>query len=587
MNVEIISYTQNPLETVAKAASVCYRSEPSLTIVKQCINSGHLSVLEHASFTFMISGVDRNCYDRKTEVLTKEGWKFLCDVKVGEKVLTINQDTLEAEFQDVINTISYKYNGVMHKYKSQNIDLLVTPNHNMFLKKYDVRIPDRFHLVPSEEIKNKRVYFSKIVNYNNIVDEYITIPGYSYEKKNNQGKTYVKTLSDLRLKRSNFYKLLAWYLSEGSTSYNSKENSYNISISQKKEKNINHIMNIINDCGFHCWYDGQAIHFKSLVLGKYFKNLGHSIDKKIPFNIFDSFNKELARSFIDEYILGDGSIDKSNCRKIYTISKEMANQLYTLCYIAGYTASYHIDNRVGQSHIVNGRTINNNYPCYVINISETGKRNYTPVIKTDTHRSEVNFNDYVYCVEVPNHTLFVRRNGVSCWCGNCTHQLVRHRIASYSQESQRYVDMSNNEFIYPEAYGRESTLYEKSFYHSMKCYEDLIELGAAKEDARSVLPGACETRIVVTMNLRVLAHFMNERLCMRAQEPIRKLANAMKQAVLNLFEKTEEKEIIRKLLVPKCEVGVLHFCPEAKTCNRHKTAKEINSILNSIKKEDE
>ena len=170
---------------------------------------------------------------------------------------------------------------------------------------------------------------------------------------------------------------------------------------------------------------------------------------------------------------------------------------------------------------------------------------------------------------------------------NLTLQLVRHRIASYSQESQRYVDMSNNEFVYPQAYGREATLYEKSFYHSMKCYEDLIELGAAKEDARSVLPGACETRIVVTMNLRALAHFMNERLCMRAQEPIRKLANAMKQAVLNLFEKTEEKEIIRKLLVPKCEVGVLHFCPEAKTCNRHKTAKEINSILNSIEKENE
>ena len=170
---------------------------------------------------------------------------------------------------------------------------------------------------------------------------------------------------------------------------------------------------------------------------------------------------------------------------------------------------------------------------------------------------------------------------------NLTHQLVRHRLASYSQESQRYVDMSNNEFVYPKAYGREVTLYEKSFYHSMKCYEDLIELGAAKEDARSVLPGACETRIVVTMNLRALSHFMNERLCMRAQEPIRKLANAMKQAVLNLFEKTEEKEIIRKLLVPKCEVGVLHFCPEAKTCNRHKTAKEINSILNSIEKEDE
>lgn len=206
------------------------------------------------------------------------------------------------------------------------------------------------------------------------------------------------------------------------------------------------------------------------------------------------------------------------------------------------------------------------------------------------YRSEPSLNIVKQCINSGHLSVLEHASFTFMISGvdrNLTHQLVRHRIASYSQESQRYVDMTNNEFIYPKAYGREMALYDKAYYHSMKCYEDLIELGAAKEDARSVLPGACETRIVLTMNLRSLANFMNERLCMRAQEPIRKLANAMKQAVLNLFEKTEEKEIIRKLLVPKCEVGVLHFCPEAKTCNRHKTAKEINSILNSIEKENE
>lgn len=205
------------------------------------------------------------------------------------------------------------------------------------------------------------------------------------------------------------------------------------------------------------------------------------------------------------------------------------------------------------------------------------------------YRSEPSLNIVKQCVKsghlsVLEHCSFTFMiSGVD---RNLTHQLVRHRIASYSQESQRYVDMSNNEFIYPKSYGREMALYDKAYYHSMKCYEGLIELGAAKEDARSVLPGACETRIVITMNLRSLANFMNERLCMRAQTPIRNLANAMKQAVLNVFEKTEEKEIIRKLLVPKCEVGELHFCPEAKTCNRHKTAKEISNILLSLEKED-
>ena len=157
MKVELISWTNEPIKTAAKACAICYDSEPSPRLVKQCIASGHLSTIEHINFTFEASGVSRACYDRETEVLTKEGWKHFCDVKVDEEVLTINQQTLQAEFQKVMNTISYKYNGLMHQYKSQNINLLVTPNHNMFIKKYDVRRPDHFHLIPSEEITNKRL----------------------------------------------------------------------------------------------------------------------------------------------------------------------------------------------------------------------------------------------------------------------------------------------------------------------------------------------------------------------------------------------------------------------------------------------
>lgn len=159
---------------------------------------------------------------------------------------------------------------------------------------------------------------------------------------------------------------------------------------------------------------------------------------------------------------------------------------------------------------------------------------------------------------------------------NLTHQLVRHRIASYSQESQRYVDMSNNKFIIPTtASDEEKDIYNEAYALSSAYYSQLIENGAEKEDARNVLPGACETTIVMTMNLRTLTNFMNERLCTRAQLPIRTLAIKIKNAVLNLFTTEAEKEIIKKLFVPKCEKGALHFCPEAKSCDRHKTAKEI------------
>ena len=583
MKVTLVAHTPDPLMVCAQAAAVCYGSEPDLKIIKGCIASGHTSVLEHATFTFRIEGISRSCFDRETEVLTNSGWKHFCDVDSNDLIFTINQDTQEAEFQPILNQIKYKYKGLMHQYKSQNIDLLITPNHNLYMKKYDIRVPEKYHLCPSEDIRVKRFYMTKVVNYSKEIDDFITIPGYSYYRKNNQGKIYEKVLSDLRLSRKNFYKLLAWYLSEGSTYYNQKENSYIISISQLKEQNINHIMDIVSDCGFKPLYDGQAIKFKNLIIGKYFSELGTSLNKKIPFDIFDNFNKELAKTFIDEYILGDGTISKDKSGKIYTISKELSEQIYSLCFIAGYTATNHIDNRVGQSHILNGAEIRHNYPCYVINISMTGKRNYEIIIKKDNHFTEIPFDDYVYCVEVPNHTLFVRRNGIACWCGNCSHQLVRHRMASYSQQSQRYVKYDELDWVIPD-YGIEEGFARQACDIALNAYKYMADDAnpdfqkSTVDAARCVLPNATPTIIYVTMNIRALMNFFNERLCTRASKEIREMAQAMRDAILNADDIPYEQGVIfQKIFCPKCERYEIAFCPEGvrNCCGKHKTLKQL------------
>uniref|UniRef100_A0A7C3WGH4 Flavin-dependent thymidylate synthase n=1 Tax=Fundidesulfovibrio putealis TaxID=270496 RepID=A0A7C3WGH4_9BACT len=118
-----------------------------------------------------------------------------------------------------------------------------------------------------------------------------------------------------------------------------------------------------------------------------------------------------------------------------------------------------------------------------------------------------------------------------------THQLVRHRIASYSQQSQRYVDASCFDFILPPAIARipeAREKYEAFMAHVGETYRDLKAIleehgraGKAKEDARFVLPQAAETRIVVTMNCRSLFNFFEHRCCSRAQWEIRALADKM------------------------------------------------------------
>lgn len=157
-------------------------------------------------------------------------------------------------------------------------------------------------------------------------------------------------------------------------------------------------------------------------------------------------------------------------------------------------------------------------------------------------------------------------------------QITRHRHASYSVQSQRYVSMGEKiDYIEPVLCNDEvSDIYNWAVEDATEAYNSMINAGAKPEDARAVLPNAAPTKMVVTMNLRGLMNFMNERLCSRAQTEIRKVAKAIKEAILNCPDHTEEdKEIINKILVPKCERFEVHFCPELKSCGRYDRLKDL------------
>jgi len=125
-------------------------------------------------------------------------------------------------------------------------------------------------------------------------------------------------------------------------------------------------------------------------------------------------------------------------------------------------------------------------------------------------------------------------NGIS---RACSHQLVRHRLASYSQESQRYVSMSDPEWALPPALVENSeakVIWEKFASEVKTTYRALRELGIRKEDARFALPNAAATRIIVTMNFRELLHFFRIRISPPAQWEIRDVAVRMLELVCRL-----------------------------------------------------
>ena len=115
-----------------------------------------------------------------------------------------------------------------------------------------------------------------------------------------------------------------------------------------------------------------------------------------------------------------------------------------------------------------------------------------------------------------------------------SHQLVRHRMASFSQQSQRYVGMEENDCVLPPSLDNiegAKEVFMAQVKNAKEAYNKLIALGVPKEDARFVLPHGGLTRVVVTMNARELHHFFSLRICHRAQWEIQALAVAMLKEV--------------------------------------------------------
>ena len=115
-----------------------------------------------------------------------------------------------------------------------------------------------------------------------------------------------------------------------------------------------------------------------------------------------------------------------------------------------------------------------------------------------------------------------------------THQLVRHRIASYAQQSQRYVNLNEPNYVTPPKIAKNKQMkkaYDETMNNIWREYNKLLDLGIPAEDSRYILPNATCTNIIVTMNARSLLNFFELRCCLHAQWEIRQLANRMLKQV--------------------------------------------------------
>lgn len=145
-----------------------------------------------------------------------------------------------------------------------------------------------------------------------------------------------------------------------------------------------------------------------------------------------------------------------------------------------------------------------------------------------------------------------------------THQLIRHRLASYSQQSQRYAKVQTDEKWYVVPASIDKYAFGSKYFHLMEdiaeLYNDMCNRGVPNEDARMILPNACFTSIIVSMNARSLVEQCSKRLCNRAQWEIRELYTKMVELIKDIYP------TVYSLCVPPCETKI--GCQEKNPCKR-------------------
>lgn len=355
-----------------------------------------------------------NCYDDRTEILTNEGWKLFKDLNKRENVMTLNPETDEIEWKKPYEYIESGYDGDMHIYKNKYIDLKVTPNHNMYINKYK-----QFELISSNVVKEYYQYkFKKNGKWIGEEKEWFY---FDATDKIASSKILNKISMDV------FLEFLGYYLSEGSIHYKEKTRSYIVRIAQKrhgfhtanKGDTFQKIENCIKKMGYNYYAnenDGIAISNKQLYT--YCKQFGLQPDRFVP-----DFIKQLSirqiKIFIEAYVLGDGSIYESKNAKTLSIissSKKMADDFQELFLKIGGCGDIHCYTKKGDVTKCGNREIVCKHNIYTVFLNNHYK---TPTFsKQNSKVITEKYNGKIYCVEVENHIIYVRRNGVACWSGN-------------------------------------------------------------------------------------------------------------------------------------------------------------------------
>jgi intein/homing endonuclease len=364
------------------------------------------------------------CYDEETEVLTKNGWKYFKEVTFDDEIATLNRSTNELEYQKPIRIIKQPYKGKMYYVRTKEVELKVTPDHNMYVAFRDstkAKSEWKFDICPAKDVFGKHVIYSRAFVWKGRNQTHFTLEG---APSRNQFK-YPPVKIPIEL----FLRFLGYYLAEGCSILSNGRYYVQIATDKKdkfQDKMIKTARDIASLLGRKVHLDARGriwLNDKRLCL--FLRKLGKATTKFIPREFLELPPDKLL-VLLEALIEGDGS-KRKNGFVFYTSSKQLADDVQELALKCGYSASVSPD-KMKKSNL-KGRTVSPTTQPYAVYISKITlkprvylKRNCYDAkrkgIQTSCVEEWVDYDGFVYCVEVPNHVILVRRNGKVVWCGN-------------------------------------------------------------------------------------------------------------------------------------------------------------------------
>lgn len=348
------------------------------------------------------------CYDDQTEILTNNGWKPLSELEYTDKVCTLNPETDKIEFHSPLEIQKRQYSGEMYEIKTRQIDLLVTPNHEVFYTRFD---PEKypFKLEKIKEIADKtELEFKKNGIWKGEEREYFYLPAITYPERSTTHIERKQILMDV------FLEFLGYYLSEGNVQ-SKRTRNYLIKISQKDSRKRVKIEACLQKMGYNYHSNSEGFFISNKQLYTYLKSLGHAKKKFIPQEFKELCPRQL-RILLDALMLGDGNNYKNEILSYFSSSSRLIDDFQELLLKIGYSGNKLSRPSFGYPRPKNSkRKVQSiKYRINWIRTQNTPRINYNG----QKHIRTLFYEGMIYDCTVPNHVIYVRRNGKACWSGN-------------------------------------------------------------------------------------------------------------------------------------------------------------------------